>query len=99
MWFRQNPFGIFADLPEKPRFGWALLVIGTALVGGRFEWERVAPDSFWTVSMVCFRWFHWLFRQPSFDLLGGLVVVTGLTCVTFGGFILLNCAFSWIAGR
>jgi hypothetical protein len=96
----RNIFRDLNDLPDKPRLGVNLIIVGLAIGAIRLVWPFVAPSSFQSIGMAFFHWESHLpyphYPQSPADF-GIYVVSIGLICFVSGSFIFFRRGFWWVA--
>jgi hypothetical protein len=88
------------DLPDRPRLGINLILIGLVVTGFRFAWPRLDDASFLRASAIFFRFeqhVHFSHYPISSDALGIYLLVISLMCVVGGAFIFFRRGFWWVA--
>lgn len=90
MWMTRNLFKGLDDLPDKPRVGVNLIMIGLVFGAVRYFRPRVGPVSFQRVSAIVYR--HSFSRYPSPDDLGFYVWMGCSICLICGAFIFFRRA-------
>ena len=100
MWFGWNIFRDLDDLPDKPRLGTRLMLIGAFFFVLRLTWPRVAPSSFQRVSETFLRhldFFRTRYGPHSLEDFGVLLYIAATMCFLYGAFIFLRRGFWWVA--
>jgi len=96
-----NVFRDLNDLPDEPRLGARLIVIGLGLLAIRFGWPRLEPGSYQKASEIFFRYFDLFRLNPrlahSPGDFGWLLVSGSVLCIVSGAFIFFRRGFWWVA--
>ena len=85
------------DLPDNAVVALRWLVGGIALLLVRFGWPYVAPSSFRTASIGFLHYFGFLYRNPSQDAFGVVIIGASVLCSVSGAFIFFRRGFWWVA--